>query len=72
MFRPLYGHHQTYHFNRIIKTLRTLLRPQLCLQNYKNFHTKYESFQTWCHFKFCKHNWDPSKVRSVLMTWFKW
>ena len=30
MFRPLYAHHQAYH---VIKTLRTLLGSQLCLQN---------------------------------------
>ena len=33
MFRPLYGHHQAYHLNHVIKTLRTLLESQLCLQD---------------------------------------
>ena len=32
---PLYGHHQAYHLNHVIKTLRTLLGSQLCLQNLK-------------------------------------
>jgi len=54
MFRPLYGHHQAYHLNHVIKTLRTLLGSQLCLQNFE--------------MTFCKHNWDPSNVRRVLMT----
>ena len=35
MFRPLYGHHQAYHLNHVIKRLRTLLGSQLCLQNFE-------------------------------------
>jgi len=35
MFRPLYGHHQAYHLNHVIKTLHTLLGSQLRLQNFE-------------------------------------
>ena len=33
MFRPLYGHHQAFLLNHVIKTLRTLLGSQLMFVN---------------------------------------
>ena len=35
IFRHLYGHHQDFHLNHVIKTVRTLLGSQLCSQNFE-------------------------------------
>jgi len=35
MFRPLYGHHQAFLLNHVIKTLRTLLGSQLMFTKYE-------------------------------------